>query len=49
MGLWALEFDYREIMTVGVRKWMEDEWMTESFGTILPFSMLFSFIGTIPN
>ena len=28
MGLWALEFDYREIMTIGVRKWMEDEWMT---------------------
>jgi len=28
MGIWALEFDYREIMTIGVRKWMEDEWMT---------------------
>ena len=28
---------------------LNDEVKNESFGTILPFPMLFSFIGTIPN
>ena len=30
-------------------KKLTDDVFKESFGTILPFPMLFSFIGTIPN
>ena len=39
------EEDFLRLLKIG--RWVSI--LHESFGTILPFPMLFSFIGTIPN